>query len=173
MIEIIWDLDSTLVDVEKYMHEHFGVPYPDKWDWIYEGKTHPQWELYNNCATIKHSDLTYVGRYILNNWHDPILIWTARSSSLDSYTSKWIHEKFPHKDVTWNSGISTQEKEEWLMNRQHHFPTFLVEDSPNFTDYSKIILIDKPYNRHVDADIRVHNEYELHEALSLVGAYAD
>ena len=39
--------------------------------------------------------------------------------------------------------------------------TLLIEDNPKFSDYSRIILIDQPYNQKVEANIRVSSPEEL------------
>lgn len=75
------------------------------------------------------------------------------------YTEKWlkIYVANPYDIIYTNS---SQEKLTYLREGD-----YLVDDSPCFGDYSKIILVDYPYNRRINAPIRVRNREELREVI--------
>lgn len=60
-------------------------------------------------------------------------------------TNTWIHMHFFHASVRVEYVNSIPEKLSIVASHN----AILVEDYPKFSDYSKVILIDRPYNRHV------------------------
>ena len=71
------------------------------------------------------------------------------------YTEKWIHVYIPMATVFYVG--SSEEKMEHLNEE-----TLLVEDYPKFKDNSKIVMIDRAYNREVkDCYKRIHSPEEL------------
>ena len=85
------------------------------------------------CATIKRN---FIDREIHFLTHQP-MHWRPK-------TAHWIFEHFPKSINIIHFVNSPQEKMAYLESND-----LLIEDYPFFEDYSKIVLIDWPYNQNV------------------------
>ena len=86
---------------------------------------------------------------------------SCQPSSWRPGTAYWIYKHFPNSQVTIDFVEKPEEKMEFL-----DYNDFLVEDYPKFEDYSKIILIDWPYNRHVEKPaLRITEPWQLKNIL--------
>lgn len=82
------------------------------------------------CATIKKLKEVHIISHQPDHWKPG--------------TMYWLGQHFKNNRLIIDFVKSPQEKMAFLSNGD-----LLVEDYPKFEDYSKIILIDWPYNRHV------------------------
>jgi len=83
-----------------------------------------------------------------------ITVLTVQPLHWIPYTRFWIEDHLPLATVKWCQHPS--EKLEYMQEGD-----LLVEDYPHFSDYSKIIVIDRPYNRTVKPYKRVRTPEEL------------
>ncbi|MDD5062063.1 MAG: hypothetical protein PHN44_07280 [Candidatus Marinimicrobia bacterium] len=140
---IYWDLDNVLRDLCKPVWGRDAVEWFEKKDgmsFVEYLNAHP--EILTDAPPTQYLSVA-LG---MKNLH----IWTATQTNWIEPTWIWIknHIGLP-KIEFFSSG------EEKLKRLQEDPTDYLIEDSPNFSDYSQIILIDKPYNGHIDAHIRV------------------
>ena len=78
-----------------------------------------------------------------------------------SWTDRWLARHFGRREITVIYVPSGGDcKLEYLKPGD-----WLVEDYPMFSDYSRIALIDYPYNRHVKAPVRISRKVDLHAFL--------
>ena len=71
------------------------------------------------------------------------------------YTDKWIHVYIPNAEVIY---VNSFEEKMKYINEE----TLLVDDYPKFKDNSKIVIIDRPYNKNVkDCYIRIKSPEEF------------
>jgi hypothetical protein len=90
-----------------------------------------------------------------------INIITNQFQSWKPYTLTWIYKHFKPSQIEVNFVSTMEEKLSFLNNGN-----FLVEDYPFFPDYSKIILIDWPYNRNVEKPyLRITTPEQLAEVI--------
>jgi len=101
---------------------------------------------------------------VVNDLFPVVKIATCQLPHWITRTNKWIKRRLPNAEVLmFNRG---QEKFDYVINEKGGV---LVEDSPFFEDYSNVILIDHPYNRHVDAPMRVKTAKQLENILYELG----
>lgn len=151
MNKIIWDLDGVLRDFNIYFFNKYKKPYPQSYNEVWQNKNLVQWIEDDKFALINSPITEHVQ---IAKKYLPIEIWSSQYSHWLELTNEWlinnvIHFKFIQK--------SPQQKEKDLENLNG----FLIEDSPNFRSYDKIILIDRPYNQHIKVKFRIHNMKQL------------
>lgn len=130
------------------------MPYPINWNWTHEGKD--IFEIIkedNYKALINSPETEYCP--IIRTYIDNIEIWTSQPYSWRDKTTHWVNKHLGTCKIRF---LTPEEKESRLNFLIDHI---LVEDSPNFTDYSKIALIDRLYNRKVHATHRIKTPEEL------------
>lgn len=154
-MKIVFDLDSVLRDLEGYLWDRLGVPKPTVWVWRHLGKDIFEWVEGDDFNSLVYSPTTEyyltIKKYVKN-----IEIWTNQPHKWRTYTDIWLKNHFGDKYLL--NYLTTDEKQKRLNGEKG---TYLVEDCPNFTDYSRILLIDYPYNRHIDAPNRITKPEEL------------
>jgi hypothetical protein len=153
-MRIVFDLDGVLRDLNGYLESKFDIPYPQEWYWNHQGKNIFDWIEQDHFATLVYAPATEYERIAKFNF-EQLEIWTNQPEKWILYTTLWLTNHFPDAIVHY---LNTQEKQEWLKNNPD---TYLVEDCPLFTDYSQILLIDRPYNRHLVVPHRIHSAEEL------------
>lgn len=89
-----------------------------------------------------------------NTWPELHLL-TSQKKEWRKYTYKWLQEhlKVPF-DITYSK--SADDKLRYLNKKD-----FIIDDSPMFSNFAKVILIDKAYNKNVHNSYRIHNVEEL------------
>jgi hypothetical protein len=126
---IYWDLDGVL----RNLHEAVYGKTPDTWDCdIVKRVNHNLKPL----LTAKPSEFYPLVK------DTEITILTHQQPMWRSYTERWIAKWLPKAKVIYVN--APEEKLTYLKDGD-----YLVEDNPKLTDYSKIILIMKPYNKHI------------------------
>jgi len=152
---IKFDLDGIIRDLCLYI----GGGFPDNW--------HDP--LPNGVKLMEHikADLSLLFSAPTTEYYPVIRelqrvdIITCQPESWRPYTMAWItkHFNFFSTDVQF---VNDAEEKLALLKEGD----LLVEDYPFFNDYSKIILIDYPYNRNVTGEVaRVKNPDELRALL--------
>lgn len=167
MIKIVFDLDGVLRPLDEHITEAHGLPYPQHWDWTYNGmdifalmkylKYEPLWA----AKPTELVDFVNTSPLLI----EPIEIWTAQPQDWMKLTVEWI-EKYitrPHTTMFFNS---VKSKESILYYKDD---TYLVDDYPLFDRYDKILLMDKPYNQSVKAS-RVSSAKGLDLAVRLLNS---
>jgi len=153
-MRLVFDLDGVLRDLYAYLNTKFNVPYSESWIWRYQNKDIFDWIREDRYSCLVYAPIT---EYFLpiNRIIEHLELWTCQPETWRKYTKLWI---------TANIGdcakhyLDTAQKRAKLDEEPD---TFLVEDSPNFANYDRIILIDRPYNQSVKADIRIKSPKEL------------
>ena len=153
-IKIVTDLDGVLRDLNQCLGNDFGVPYPTTWYWRFEERT--IFDFINSDLNILYrSPKTKYFNTIVSALSKPIEIWTNQPEEWRPLTVKWCDKNIKNYNLVF---LSPKEKYLKLMDEPN---TLLIEDNPKFSDYSRIILIDQPYNQKVEANIRVSSPEEL------------
>ena len=81
---------------------------------------------------------------VKNRMVDAPVILTHQVEEWIPYTQKWLHVYIPHAKV-----IYVKDPEEKINYINQFKDMYIVEDYPRFKDNSKVIMIDRPYNRKV------------------------
>lgn len=161
-MKIIFDLDGVLRNLVPDLCFKFNVPLPQQWVFEIRGKS-----LYKIIEEEKFQPLIeckpteYLE--IVKSYFDIIEIWSSQPEAWIPYTKLWLDKNIGDEKYSIEY-LSTEEKRKRLDTE----PDFiLVEDSPNFSDYERIVLIDREYNRGVNA-LRVSNPTELNFFLKVI-----
>ena len=153
---IFWDLDGVL---RKVTHAFNGGAWPTVWDQrdstgrgICDG-IEENFSILTEAPELEYADLARECY--------PLHIVSAQPESWRSYTSKWLDVHFPEAHVKYVT--DTQHKLKYLERSKR----IMIEDCPNYPDYSRMVLVDRPYNRDiiVPVPVRVKHPDELREVL--------
>ncbi|MCX5657958.1 MAG: hypothetical protein NTZ48_07080 [Candidatus Omnitrophica bacterium] len=155
-MRIAWDLDGVLRDLYGYLNHKLGIPYQKDWFWKYQGKDIFDWIEQDNFLPLIYAPTTDY-YWIVKHCFDKPEIWTCQPELWKPKTEIWIKHHFEDCEVHY---LSTEEKRQKLDDNPD---MWLVEDSPNFSHWDRILLIDTPHNRHIKEVDRIHTIGELDE----------
>lgn len=134
---LFWDVDSVLRDLSTAV---LGFELPS-WDYRHKGK-HFCTLVEENLNVLEVArPLVFVN--VLNEQRNAIIL-THQPENWRPYTEKWLSHwiKVPHKIIFTSS---VKEKEIYLKEKED----YLIDDYPLFSNYSQILLIDRPHNMHL------------------------
>ena len=146
-MKVAFDLDGVLRDLIAPLESKYGFT-ATQWDWRVEGKDiyelmKSHYEMLTTAPTTKYKE-------VVDRYYAVPEIWTVQPMDWIEHTVKWINFHFPKSIVkVFSSG---EGKEDWLKSYPEYI---LIEDTPNFKNYERVILIDQPYNRNVKTPNRV------------------
>jgi hypothetical protein len=143
---IFWDLDGVL----RNLTHGFNGEWPKTWiDINKDGLNIYEWV----DANLNVLELAPVTEYMeIAMMCDPLHIVSCQPDAWRPYTSRWLDKHLPYAKVKYMT--DTNDKLKYLVSGKR----ILIEDYPNFIDYSHVIVIDRPYNRSIELPhIRAHN----------------
>jgi hypothetical protein len=147
-MSIFFDLDGVIRNICGIDRENW-----QNWDDLIDGQTVVE---YIN-ADLKLLYTAPVTKYYPLIESFPFVhIITCQPEHWRPYTMCWIQEHFEKNRFDVDFVLNASEKLSMLKEGDR-----IVEDYPLFDDYSKVILIDYPYNRNVTGAVRVRNVDEL------------
>ena len=153
-MRIVFDLDGVLRDLCTYMQDRLGVPYPQEWFWTHEGKTIYEFIKEDGYKALVYAPATDLLLPLVRSGY-PIELWTNQPEHWRPYTELWIKNNLPEAVVRY---LTTQEKQKCLALEPD---TLLVDDCPNFTDFSRVLLYSQPYNTRCDAVRRITDKQDF------------
>lgn len=160
-MKIVFDLDGVIRDLTGGIKSKYNIPesFPvDTWHWSYKGQNIFDY-IAKDLTLLEKCPPTEYFKVIKKRVHKPV-IWTSQPRNWLPYTINWIEKHFKFCDVqVFNNPV---EKYHCLFDHKRHV---LVEDYPNFPDYSRIVLIDRPYNKETNAKLRVTTPAQLNSFL--------
>ena len=156
--KIVFDLDGVFRELLTYLKDKYGIPYPNSWSWTFKGKGIYWWAKKDKKQILEFSP---VSEYleIVKKYYKCLEIWTWQPLEWRKGTRKWLNKYIKNYKVRY---LTTEQKEKRLNSLDN---VLLLEDNPNFINYDKIILVDRPYNRHIKAKCRVKNTKQLEKIL--------
>lgn len=162
-MKIVFDLDGVLRDLAGYVAKKNGCSYPKVWNEKYKGLDIFQCIDKDLDCLINARPTAYLP--IVVKYYREIDIWTNQPDNWKSHTEKWIDNNVATKVNIYYK--SPDEKARCLLENRD---IILVEDSPKFYNYDQILLIDRPYNQHVKAVMRVFGPKHLNNLLEIAKA---
>lgn len=160
MMKVAWDLDGVLRDLSGHIARINKCNYPTEWDYKYNGKSIYECIDENPDVLLEAPTTAYL--FVLRKSFDNPEIWTCQPEKWRSKTLMWIHR---HIGLRFRIHfLSGTEKEEKLKKEADYI---LIEDSPKFTNYDRILLIDRPYNKGVRGAVRVFGTKHLSNLLEV------
>ncbi len=166
-MKIVYDLDGVFRNLSEYLELRLKVPLSlmletQGWHWTYEGKNIFEWiENDDYRALVYAPAMPYLVIAEKLAAGEPLELWTCQPPKWRPYTNIWIGANFKTPPVV--RYLNTEEKRARLDRERD---TILVEDCPLFKSYERIVLIDWPYNRKIQAE-RIHNREELKRCLKV------
>lgn len=134
-------------------------------------ETDSEWGVYEDFSRVLRANPKYLSdsppyQYVvdvINEFFNHIIFFTVQERDLEHYTIQFLnkHITVPYDVVFFRNGENKLD----ALNTS----SILIEDSPNFDDFSQIWLADKPYNKDINCK-RFHNKDTL---LSLLYSRVD
>ena len=154
-MKIYWDLDGVLRDLSKLV---FGKD-PPKW----ETRTSDRLSIFDAIRKdprllIDAPATEYLPVALKQK---SVHILTCQPENWRTLTELWVATHLKSTDTAITFTDTSHGKLSMIEDRD-----YLIEDYPLFACYKKIILIDKPYNRKVEAPIRVYTPEQLERILN-------
>uniref|UniRef100_A0A6M3Y062 Uncharacterized protein n=1 Tax=viral metagenome TaxID=1070528 RepID=A0A6M3Y062_9ZZZZ len=146
---IFWDLDGVLRNV-LYKFHNGDI---DNWDMKNgSGKTAVEHVEEDLNVLVEAPEMEYVN---LTKEFFPLHVISAQPDHWRPYTNIWLDKHLPGAKVKYL--LDTQHKLRYLECGTR----VLVEDCPLYSDYTHIILVDRPYNRDIKVPRRAGTPEEL------------
>jgi len=157
MKKIYWDLDGVLRDLHKVTF----INRPTHWGYTENGL-----DIFDiigkDYTLLEKAPPTPFCKIAIKQPFVNIL--THQPSSWILYTENWIKKYF--SSISYNIiYVETRNQKIEIINKEN---AYLIEDCPLFNDYSRIILIDSPYNKNIKAKYRVKTPKQLEQLLILI-----
>ena len=156
--KLVFDLDSVLRDLGKYLIETLNFPKQKNWTWKYKNRDLYWWIKKDNYNAILKSPPTQYVKIVKKHIRVPE-IWTCQPEEWIPYTERWLNRHIGKCRVAY---LNTIEKRKKLDEQKN---VLLVEDCPLFSNYERIVLIDKPYNRKIKVDYRIMDNKDFERLL--------
>lgn len=150
---IYWDLDGVLREFGTYI---LGYE-PNRWDATRDGKTVIQIVNENPEICMKCPPTKYL--QIVNEYMDKIIVLSNQLPSWIPFTNKWLNNNI---EISYEVKYTRNAGQKLSLLKKCDI---LVEDFPNYSDYSQIALIDYAYNRHLDVPVRISTTKDLERFL--------
>ena len=157
MLNVFWDIDGVLRDLcgivwgsepEEWTNEFKGI---NIYDFV-------KLKDYRPLVEAESFEFIQVARSM-----PEVFILSCQPVEWRKYTEEWLKRNFSDNRLFLCFVEEIEEKINFL-NKAKDF--FLIDDYPFFSDYSKVILIDKLYNRIVENPFkRVYNIDDLKEVI--------
>jgi len=157
-MKIVFDLDGVLRDLNGYLHDKFEIPYPKEWFWKYQGKDIFAWVKEDDYRPLVYAK-TMPYYFLVKHCFEDIEIWTNQPEDWKEKTKLWLDVHFTNYNIKYEVKYMTNAEKRVELDRQPD--TWLVEDSPLFTSWDRIFLIDHPYNKYIQDAIRIYNLEDL------------
>ena len=141
-MKFVWDLDGVFRDINEYLVNKYGGQYPTKWDWNYQDMDIYEAIKKDSYRALLHApatDYLYTAEKVLGH----LTIWSNQVNLWKAHTKLWLDSNVRDYSVKY---MTTKEKREALDKDEN---LILFEDNPNFSHYRRIIIIDRPYNKHL------------------------
>ena len=162
-MKIFCDLDGVLRDLHMAV---MGFPASEQKEWFCskDGVDYIN-IVHNNLDLLVSSPRTVYFDIIVEAHRNKTLnLLTCQPISWREKTSEWIVNNI---DVSSDTTFVSNPKEKLKMLKDGDY---IIEDYPLFEDYSKVILIDYPYNRNVKRPLfRVKSKGQLRRVLTQIG----
>jgi len=148
---IYFDLDQVLRD----LHGHLGYC-PLAWTEKISGLSVVKYYS-KHPKLLEVAPVTEYFNYIVSRFN-PVHVITSQPESWIKHTKIWLQQHLPTGHVIYDAHKLQLLSEDDV----------LVDDYPLFADYSKVIVIDRPYNRCIQlSHQRVRNVEELATLLEM------
>lgn len=145
MKKFVFDLDGVLRDLNGYLVQVYGGEYPQCWNWEYGGMHIGDAIRKDGYRALVQSPPTHFLK-VADGLNAIYEIWTVQPYIWRELTTEWVKRWIGSACLRFFH--SSGEKRRMLDQYKDYI---LIEDSPNFENYERIVLVDYPYNQGVDA----------------------
>lgn len=157
-IHIWWDLDGVLREIDRVgpgrdANQHQDDYYHKSWEKVKEWLDEKPGRL-QSLPDTEYADTAFK-YYNLRN--EKMRVITCQPGTWRHDTIKWIHSRTSNAIIYFTD--TPKAKIPMIIDSTKKW--CLIEDYPFFDSYENIILIDRPYNKNVDAHVRITSTREL------------
>lgn len=155
-MKIVFDLDGVIRDMDKKIFQLYGF-HIIHWFWEYKkldvyGLAKKNYSIVRDAPPTKYYS-------IIKKYYPCPEIWTYQLSDWQKYTLVWLSRHF----IKYKIRFLTPYQKYLELRRLRRI--WLVDDFPGYSHYNKIILIDRPYNRCINAPMRVKTIRQLEDLI--------
>jgi hypothetical protein len=161
MIKVYWDLDGAIrglgIDVLGHEPQTWSCKMPNGQDFCEYIDDHL--DVLESAPATKYLEVAQnqPGLHIITHqpklWRPPTMNWILKHLRGNVMSIKWV-DKAEHKLLLLKPG------------------DVLIEDNPRLPSYKQIVLIDWPYNRHIqDSIIRIDEPHKLQSFIDGLGIH--
>ena len=137
-MKIVFDCDGVIRDLLGYLHTVHKVPLAEEWFWTYWGKDIYEWAKEDDYKILTAAPPT---EYLPIAVKFAKEIWTSQPPVWQAKTIIWCDKHLPGVKIRFLTNAEKRERLDFLTD------TILIEDSPEFDNYRRIILVDTLYNK--------------------------
>jgi hypothetical protein len=153
-MKIFCDIDGV---IRRLSHAALGF---EPHEWYFEQDGMNVFDIVNKNPSLCEIASPYEDYLEVINSLDSITFLSNQLPAWQPFTSRWLNR---HVTTTYKAHYTNNDKFAYLNDGD-----WLIEDFPYFPDYSRVILVDRPYNRATDAPLRVSSAEELADHLSTI-----
>lgn len=161
-MKLVWDLDGVIRDLSGHIARVSKCSYPKKWQELYNGKS--IYEIIDADLNLLITAPPTAYAKIIKKHYKDMEIWTSQPENWRDSTTKWIYNFFQGSEIEIRF-LKCEEKQTRLKENPH---IVLVEDTPNFKAYDRVILIDRPYNQEVKSCFRIYGPKHLNNLIEMM-----
>lgn len=161
MNRIVFDLDGVFRELNPYLKEKYGMPYPTDWNWKFKNKDIYEWAKVDNYHVVVEAPPTEYLKVVKRHIKEPE-IWTHQPEDWKPYTKEWIDFHIGKCKILYMTADEKRKK----LDREPD--VILVEDYPFFSSYDRIALVDRPYNQQAKPFYRFTNVKEFERLFTLI-----
>ena len=155
--KIVFDLDGVIRNLMYPFEQQYGFK-TKKYNFRHNGRNfwdmareHP--EFFIEAPVTKYYNT-------INKYVKRPTIWTFQHKEYRDLTEHWVASYFDDYNIRFFRCGGDKYKR--LREKTDHV---LIEDAPNFPDYTRVILIDQPWNKGIEDAFRVSKVGELEKIL--------
>lgn len=154
-MKIMWDVDGVVRDLITPMEMKYNFK-ARHWNFTHNGKDF--WDMAEEIPDLFLNAPSTPYYEIIKQIKSPTF-WTIQRPEYKDQTLKWLDNHFDNYKIRFFKDFKHKE------NAVYKKDIILVDDFPNFSNYSNILLIDTEYNKQTKAKKRIKTPEQLQKVL--------
>ncbi len=155
---IVVDIDGVTRSLHEPLEEIYNISI-DKWDYVHNGKDFWTMIKENPNIWVDAPPTEYYG--IIKKIKD-LEFWTIQRPEYQEFTRIWLDKYFKKYKLRFFKDFN--DKFDNVIKEN----VILIDDFPDFPDYTNILLINRRYNQKTNAHIRVKTPEQLKILIQLI-----
>jgi hypothetical protein len=156
-MRVIFDIDGVVRDLVSVLEQRYEFTV-HHWNFMHDGKDF--WDMAKEIPDLFVNAPPTKYYSIIKQCKCPTF-WTIQKPEYRNPTITWLDNRFDKYKIRFFRDFEHKQAEVYKKN------VLLFDDFPNFTDYSKIMLIDTNYNKKTKAKVRIKTPEQLQKILDI------